>query len=341
MASSGVCFLGTLQSRAKINGLERTARLGFGAQSSNGAHAVLLSNPAGDSALIDPKGFGGLGLSTEVLNQGLEDVHFEPSYWCSYKLAYREASLQGYGSARNTHVMELKDRLKQARKHAGLTQTQLADAVGITQPSITDLERGKSQKTGYIAQIAKACRVSALWLASGEGEMVPSAYDADGNLRLDKPWLDLQSHHANVVEIQQPHRLAKEYPLISWVAAGSWQESCDNFVPGSADEWLLSNENAGPHGYWLQVKGPSMQPTFTEGMRILVKPEGFDLVSGKYYIAAIDEPGKARETTFKQYVRDGGAEFLRPLNEAFPVLRIDERVRIIGQVIDGKLPPIF
>jgi SOS-response transcriptional repressor LexA len=234
--------------------------------------------------------------------------------------------------------MELKDRLKQARKHAKLTQTQLADAVGITQTSITDLERGKSQTTGYIAQIAKACRVSALWLASGEGVMAPSAHDSDGNLRLDKPWLDLQNHHANVGETQQPHRLAKEYPLISWVAAGSWQESCDNFAPGSADEWLLSNENAGLHGYWLEVKGNSMLPTFTPGMRILVRPEGFDLISGKFYIAKLLD---TEETTFKQYVRDAGAALLQPLNPAYPILPVTDNVRIIGYVIDAKLPPIF
>lgn len=126
--------------------------------------------------------------------------------------------------------------------------------------------------------------------------------------------------------------------MISWVAAGSWQESCDNFSPGDAEEWLLSDVLAGPHGYWLEVKGPSMLPLFTEGMRILVKPEGFDLVSGKFYIAKLLSTG---ETTFKQYIRDGGMGFLQPLNSAFPVLQITDNVQIIGQVIDGKLPPIF
>ena len=146
------------------------------------------------------------------------------------------------------------------------------------------------------------------------------------------------SSHANVGEAQQPHRLAKEYPLISWVAAGSWQESCDNFQPGSADEWLLSNENAGPHGYWLEVKGNSMLPTFTPGMRILVRPEGFDLISGKFYIAKLLD---TEETTFKQYVRDAGAALLQPLNPAYPILPVTDNVRIIGYVIDAKLPPIF
>lgn len=145
-------------------------------------------------------------------------------------------------------------------------------------------------------------------------------------------------HQSNVAPIRQPHRKSQEYPLISWVAAGSWQESCDNFQPGDADTWLPSDINAGAHGYWLEVKGPSMLPLFTEGMRILVRPEGYDLVSGKFYIAKLMDTG---ETTFKQYIRDGGMGFLQPLNSAFPVLLITDNVQIIGQVVDGRLPPIF
>ena len=68
--------------------------------------------------------------------------------------------------------MSFKERLRQARKHAGLTQQQLAEKVGMTQPSITDLERGKSQSTTMTAELAHACGVNALWLASGEGGML-------------------------------------------------------------------------------------------------------------------------------------------------------------------------
>lgn len=78
-----------------------------------------------------------------------------------------------------------------------------------------------------------------------------------------------------------------------------------------------------------------MLPTFSPGMRLLVKPEDFDLISGKYYIAKLQDTG---ETTFKQYLRDGGASYLQPLNHAFPVLPITDEVSIIGMVIDAKLP---
>ncbi|RCI71099.1 XRE family transcriptional regulator, partial [Pseudomonas aeruginosa] len=68
--------------------------------------------------------------------------------------------------------MELKDRIKAARKHAHLSQVQLAQAVGMTQTSISDLERGKSRATSFVAQIAGACGVNPLWLAEGRGEML-------------------------------------------------------------------------------------------------------------------------------------------------------------------------
>ncbi|MNO23687.1 putative HTH-type transcriptional regulator [compost metagenome] len=151
--------------------------------------------------------------------------------------------------------------------------------------------------------------------------------------------------NSNVRPTLQPRRDAKEYPVISWVAAGGWMESCDNFQPGVAAEWIASEENAGPHGYWLEVKGKSMYDpsgmapiSFPPGHRILVQPEGFDVINGKFYIARLRDPGGSWETTFKQYVRDAGAEYLQPLNPAFETLRIDENVEIIGRVIDARPP---
>lgn len=223
-------------------------------------------------------------------------------------------------------------RLKEALAQAGFAEwgagARLAGITGATAKAASKWINAESMPgRANMLAIAEWLGVRVEWLQYGEGDMRPSPQQSDG---ISAP---APSSHANVVETQQPHRAAKEYPLISWVAAGCWQESCDIFQPGSADEWLLSSENAGPHGYWLEVKGTSMLPTFTERMRILVQPEGFDLVSGKFYIAKLIDTG---ETTFKQYVRDAGLEFLQPLNTAYPTLQITDNVRIIGRVIDVK-----
>ncbi|MCY1371372.1 putative HTH-type transcriptional regulator [compost metagenome] len=147
------------------------------------------------------------------------------------------------------------------------------------------------------------------------------------------------SEHANVIPVATIPRKRTKYPVISWVRAGDWAESPDNFQPGDADEWLESEEKAGPHGYWLVVDGDSMMPLFPQGSRILVQPEGFDLISGKFYVAIYYEPGKNRDTTVKQYVRDVGFEYLKPLNPTYRTLEVGENVRIVGRVIDYKLPP--
>ncbi|WP_223511473.1 XRE family transcriptional regulator [Pseudomonas sp. GL-B-19] len=63
--------------------------------------------------------------------------------------------------------MELKDRLKQARKNAGLTQAQLAELAGIKQSSISEIERGLSRTSGHLVKLAQICEVDPIWLAEG------------------------------------------------------------------------------------------------------------------------------------------------------------------------------
>lgn len=142
---------------------------------------------------------------------------------------------------------------------------------------------------------------------------------------------------SNVQMALQPSREPKEYPLISWVIAGEWAESCDNFHPGDADQWLASTENAGPNGFWLDVKGDSMtcngNPSFPEGSRILVQPEA-DLISGKYYVVKLLDSG---ESTFKQYIEDAGLKYLRPLNPNYRTIQINGECKFIGRVIDTKM----
>lgn len=78
--------------------------------------------------------------------------------------------------------MEFKDRLKAARLHAELNQTELAERAGLTQASISDLERGKSRATVFAVQLAAVCNVSARWLAEGSGDMLDFSLVQDRSL---------------------------------------------------------------------------------------------------------------------------------------------------------------
>lgn len=68
--------------------------------------------------------------------------------------------------------MNLGDRVKAARRHAKLTQVELAKAVGITQQTLSKLEAGKSDGSVKLAEIAVECGVSTEWLSRGVGDML-------------------------------------------------------------------------------------------------------------------------------------------------------------------------
>lgn len=74
----------------------------------------------------------------------------------------------GYMAGRDTGF-----RLRHVRKLRKLTQVQLAKASGVTQASVSDLERGESKsfKGTTLVSIAQTLGVSPDWLASGKGPM--------------------------------------------------------------------------------------------------------------------------------------------------------------------------
>lgn len=63
------------------------------------------------------------------------------------------------------------DRLYRARTHAKLTQAKLAQAAGISQGTLGELE-WIGEGSSVVVRLAMACHVRAEWLAEGEGEML-------------------------------------------------------------------------------------------------------------------------------------------------------------------------
>jgi transcriptional regulator with XRE-family HTH domain len=50
-----------------------------------------------------------------------------------------------------------------------MSQKELADKIGIKQPTLSELETGESAGTTYLARIASALAFNALWLETGRG----------------------------------------------------------------------------------------------------------------------------------------------------------------------------
>ena len=73
-------------------------------------------------------------------------------------------------------------RIRLARRHAGLSQTALAAAVGVQRSAVSHWEsiQGKYPKTTHLRQIALVTAVQFEWLATGRGRM-----ELDAGTQLD------------------------------------------------------------------------------------------------------------------------------------------------------------
>lgn len=211
----------------------------------------------------------------------------------------------------------LAERIKEARKHAVLTQKALALKVGVEQPVISQLETGKNLQSAHLPKIAHVCGVNAIWLSDNIGPMIGSHRE--------------ESNVSTAPQLKQSFR----YPVISWVAAGAWSEAVEPYPAGFSDRYEFSEYDSKGPAFWLEVKGDSMTSpvgtSIAQGSLILVDTE-VEAAPGKLVVAKLPD---SNEATFKKLVSDGGRLFLKPLNPGYPTEVFDENCRIVGVVVQA------
>ena len=213
------------------------------------------------------------------------------------------------------------------------TKAAIARALNQSDQTISNWEKRGVSKAGAM-QAEQVIGCSANWILTGTGLSIAAAaglnfLNPEGIAGLNKDLL-----YESPEPAPSPAR-SFSYPEISEVQAGSPIEAIDLLQPGEGDRHN-SDAWAGPHGFWLRVRGESMNRSsgvsFPEGMLILVHPL-VEPVSGQFVVAKVDS-----DVTFKQYVVDAGVRLLKPLNPAYPVQVMDNRWQLVGTVVDAKWP---
>lgn len=94
-------------------------------------------------------------------------------------------SLTGDNFGYTVPGMKYGERLKRARQYADLTQKELETRIGAacSQENISKLERGDATGSEFTAQFAEACGVRAIWLATGQGDMVDGYQIRDEHIK--------------------------------------------------------------------------------------------------------------------------------------------------------------
>ncbi|WP_339118543.1 XRE family transcriptional regulator [Halomonas sp. BMC6] len=287
---------------------------------------MLSTHPVGNSPLVDVESLCGLVLPAKMANKAFEyGVHRSPSYANAHRIDHAQTHLQRYEGAHNNSGMELKDRIRLARKQAKLSQVQAAEKAGIDQATISNLERGRHHSSTHLLKIADALGVSYRWLTTGLGDM----HGVED---------ERASYIINTSPTAQPIRHYK-YPVVSGVQAGKFGECVVPYPSGMEERHEITDYAAKGSAFWLEVTGDSMtappgvSPSIPEGSLVLVDT-GIEPTPGRLVVAQLDE---SNEATFKKLIIDGGQKYLKALNPAYPLIPINGNCRIIGVAVKSQM----
>ena len=186
----------------------------------------------------------------------------------------------------------LSDRLKKSRKSAGLTHIAVAEKVGITQPTYQALESGKITKSSYLLQIAKALKVDAHWLATGEGESgLSEQQQGDGTLsnKIIKAWSQDDTPPPGMIPI-------------SYIQ-GVFADMGNGYVNSEPNDelmlWFREDTirecNVNPdYAKVIAVRGDSMSPELTDGQVIAIDTSARRIYDGEIYAFRVGDELKVK-----------------------------------------------
>lgn len=244
--------------------------------------------------------------------------------------------------------MSIGTRVKEARKAAKMTQIELAKRSALKQSTISDLEVGKSQGTTYLATLAAALGVNALWLETGRGPMRAG---------------DMQPVEALAIPVVEKRNIGREQPFVrSLVTAYDGDDDIPDdvvLVPESKIEFSAGGgrinyelvEDEEPATYrrsWFQkyginpdrvrrfrVTGDSMEPLLFARDTILVNLDETQIIDGRLYALRYGDQLRVKYLS----KRLDGTLVLRSVNPAYkdeevPAELANEHVTVIGRVRD-------
>lgn len=192
----------------------------------------------------------------------------------------------------------LAERIKQARKKAGLTQVNLARKLGIAYPTLNKYERGhRIPDASLLNRMANILGCSPGWLLSGEGSSTGAQQVSDMVAVSRVPVLD---------------RIPDDFP--------------DSVHEETAE--YISMPDLPDGSYSLIVKGDSMSPSIRENDYIVFRPAE-DLETGDILVVK-NEWG---ESILRRYRIRNSAPWLVSDNPEYPAVRYDGNYKIIGKVI--------
>jgi len=194
------------------------------------------------------------------------------------------------------------DRLRKRREAIGLSQEKLAEKSGVSQVTISKLESNKNTRTRFVRELAQSIDVSASWLEFGEGKL----------------------------ETDFQRIPTKKIPLVTWGELLSGGSNFSQQINKESSQMIIVPSNISDKCFAVKVVSDSMISresgvSFHPYEIIVIDPDK-PYKSGSFVVAF---NSNAKEIHFRQFVNDGGVNYLKPLNPQYPLLKA-ENYEILG-----------
>ena len=187
----------------------------------------------------------------------------------------------------------------------GMTEEEIASAVGVSPGTIMDILRGKNP------------RVRAIWEKFGRYFRMDLDFLQSGESRC-------RISHSAAGRIQH-------IPLMSWQQIGQMANGSGVSAPMHAEAVIEATDVSGSRTFALKVQDDSMEPLFRKGEMIFVNPDA-KWNPGDYVVVTRRGESMA-SSVFRQLRASGGQRMLHPLNWEYEDVPLAEDDLVWGKVI--------
>jgi SOS-response transcriptional repressor LexA len=209
-------------------------------------------------------------------------------------------------------AMGINERIRERREAAGLTQDDVAKALGVTRSAVAQWEAtgGTAPRGKRLKALAAILQTTPEFIVFGIGE-------------------NLSVNNSNKLQV----RTLTLVPIITYRQAAEWPKMKNKFT---ADESFPCPVPYGPDTYVMRVQGVSMETPhgnsgFSPGHFIFVDPN-VEPVNNSSVIVKVDGED---EVMLRQLMIDGSKRYLRALNPTWPnpIIEMQDNATIVGVVI--------
>lgn len=212
----------------------------------------------------------------------------------------------------------ISERIRKRRTDIGLTQQQVAKAIGVTRVSVTKWENGSTKPDGEnLHLLSKLFSKSPEWILYGK-----DVHDKVDDLILNQ----LPNLNDNITRL----------PVLTWEQAGYWDMSYPvTEIPGIKN-WVDVMTKTSENSFLLHVEGDSMTnsnglPTIPDGSTVLITPCSSNIgeLAGKIVLIQLEG---IPTVTLKKVAIDGPNIYLLSLNQLYKPIELNGHYTIKGKV---------